>query len=86
MVAQTDAAAPELIRLLGAPALHPLVGILKTVKVVGVHQGKFKFLSTNNHVLAPFNWAVPRFCPGGISFVHGIKNPRSGAERGKMLF
>ena len=55
MVAQTDTAAPELLRLLGAPALHPLVGILKAVKVVGVHQGKIKFLSTNNHVLAPFS-------------------------------
>ena len=60
MVAQTDTAAPELLRLLGAPALHPLVGVLKAVKVVGVHQGKLKFLSTNNHVLAPFSWAVCR--------------------------
>ena len=55
MVAQTDAAALELLCFLGAPALHPLVGVLKAVKVVGVHQGKFKFLSTNNHVLAPFS-------------------------------
>ena len=55
MVAQTDATALELLCFLGTPALHPLVGILKAVKVVGVHQGKFKFLSTNNHVLAPFS-------------------------------
>ena len=55
MVAQTDAAAPEMLRLLGAPALHLLVGVLKAVKVVGVHQGKFKCLSTTNHVLAPFS-------------------------------
>ena len=60
MVAQTDTAAPELLAHadddhLEDAALHPLVGVLKAVKVVGVHQGKFKFLSTNNHVLAPFS-------------------------------
>ena len=59
MVAQTDAAALELLCFLGAPALHPLVGVLKAVKVVGVHQGKLKFLSTNNHVLAPFLGRAP---------------------------
>ena len=63
MVAQTDAAAPELLRLLGAPALHPLVGVLKAVEVVGVHQGKFKFLSTNNHVLTPFVGPCPGSAP-----------------------
>ena len=62
MVAQTDAAVPEMLRLLGAPALHPLVGVLKAVEVVGVHQGKFKFLSTNIHALAPFSLAVCRIC------------------------
>nr|DAU61122.1 MAG TPA: hypothetical protein [Caudoviricetes sp.] len=83
MVAQTDTAAMEMLRLLGAPALHLLVGVLKAVKVVGVHQGKFKFLSTNNHVLAPFLGRVPDLHQLLLLF-HGIKNPRSGAERGKM--
>ncbi len=84
MVAQTDAAAPELLRLLGAPALHPLVGVLKAVKVVGIHQGKFKFLSTNNHVLAPFLGRVPDLHQLLLLF-HGIKYPRSGVERGLCL-
>ena len=68
MVAQTDAAALEVLCFLGTPALHPLVGVLKAVKVVGVHQGKLKFLSTNKHCIAPFIEPCPGAAPGRTAF------------------
>nr|DAK75159.1 MAG TPA: hypothetical protein [Caudoviricetes sp.] len=53
---------------------------LHAVDVVRIQRGKIKFLSTNNHILAPFVWALCRNRPGRC--FQGIKNPRSGCGAG----
>ena len=63
MVAQTHAAAVEAFLFGPARLLHPLVGILEAVHVVGVQHGKVEFLSTNNHFLAPFVGPCPGAAP-----------------------
>ena len=62
-----------------AGLLHLLVGIFKAVHIVGVQNGKLKFLSTNNHFLAPFVAPCPGTAPEKPVSRH--EKSRSGAER-----